>query len=55
MESIVIMLILSLSLGFILILKKDTIPPGVKRPLAIVALVLVAASFVMFVAALYNL
>ncbi|MED4602503.1 hypothetical protein P9314_17695 [Paenibacillus validus] len=43
--SIVTFIILSFCLALILIMKKDTLPSGVKRPLALLALVMVAFSF----------
>ncbi|MBP1154740.1 hypothetical protein ACVLD2_001352 [Paenibacillus sp. PvR052] len=47
--SVVTFMILSFSLALVLIMKKDTLPPGVKRPLAIIALVLVSFSFVLLI------
>lgn len=45
--SIVTFIILSFSLSLILIMKRDSLPPGVKRPLAILALVMISFSFVL--------
>ncbi|ALS20988.1 hypothetical protein EXW96_14755 [Paenibacillus sp. JMULE4] len=47
--SVVTFMILSFSLALVLIMKRDTLPPGVKRPLAIIALVLVSFSFVLMI------
>lgn len=41
--------ILAFSLALVLILKKDTIPPQMRRMLALVAIVLVSSSFFMIV------
>ncbi|RKN84959.1 hypothetical protein [Paenibacillus ginsengarvi] len=43
--SIVLFTILAFSLALVLIMKKDTIPPQLKRMLALVAIVLVSCSF----------
>ncbi|MDF2670999.1 MAG: hypothetical protein K0R67_3305 [Paenibacillus sp.] len=43
--SIVLFTIISFSLAVILIMKKDTIPPQLKRFMAITAIVLVTCSF----------
>ncbi|CAG7625376.1 hypothetical protein PAESOLCIP111_02719 [Paenibacillus solanacearum] len=47
--SIITFLIVSFSLALILIMKKDSLPSGVKRPLALLALVMVAFSFALIV------
>ncbi|CAG7650643.1 hypothetical protein ACFQI7_22010 [Paenibacillus allorhizosphaerae] len=47
--SIITFLIVSFSLALVLIMKKDSLPSGVKRPLALLALVMVAFSFVLIV------
>lgn len=43
--SIVLFTILSFSLALVLIMKKETIPPQMRRLLALVAVVLVSCSF----------
>ncbi|AEI40143.1 hypothetical protein [Paenibacillus mucilaginosus] len=53
--SVVTFIILSFSLGLILIMKKDTLPPGTKRPLAIIALVMISFSFFMMVYSFFSL
>jgi DMSO/TMAO reductase YedYZ heme-binding membrane subunit len=56
MESHVItMLVVSLCLAAVIIYKKDTIPAHVRRPLALVTIVLVLASFIMMVASFLQM
>ncbi|MEF3302720.1 hypothetical protein [Paenibacillus sp. GYB003] len=43
--SIVLFTILAFSLALVLIMKKDSIPPQLRRMLALVAIVLVSCSF----------
>jgi len=52
--SILLFVIASFSLAAILILKKDTLPPGMKRPLALIALVMVSSAFVLIIYSLLN-
>ncbi|TVY06661.1 hypothetical protein [Paenibacillus cremeus] len=52
--SIVTFMIISFALALILIMKKDSLPAGVKRPLAILALVMVAFSFVLMVYSFFS-
>ncbi|WP_284640947.1 hypothetical protein [Paenibacillus silviterrae] len=47
--SIITFIIISFSLSLILIWKKDTLPPGVKRPLALLALVMISMSFFLMI------
>ncbi|NEN82907.1 hypothetical protein [Paenibacillus elgii] len=47
--SILTFMIISFSLALILIMKKDSLPANVKRPLAILALVMVSFSFVLMI------
>lgn len=48
-ESVVLMLIVSFSLALVLILKRESIPDRLRRPLALLSLVLVAVSFALMV------
>ena len=45
--SILTFVIVSLALALVLIMKKDTLPAGFKRPLAILAIVMVSCSFIL--------
>ncbi|WP_159881356.1 hypothetical protein [Paenibacillus puerhi] len=47
--TIITFIILSFSLSLILIMKKDSLPPSVKRPLALLALVMISFSFVLLI------
>ncbi|MEK8126370.1 hypothetical protein WMW72_00420 [Paenibacillus filicis] len=47
--TIITFIILSFSLSLILIMKKDTLPASVKRPLALLALVMISFSFVLMI------
>ncbi|PZE20980.1 hypothetical protein CBW46_009855 [Paenibacillus xerothermodurans] len=47
--TILTFIIVSFCFALILILKKDTLPPGVKRPLAILALAMITFSFTLIV------
>jgi len=47
--SILTFLIVSFSLALVLIMKRDTIPPQMKRYLALIAIVMVGVSFFMIV------
>lgn len=49
------MMIVSLCLAAVVILKKESIPQSLRRPLATFSLILVVASFVMMMIALYRL
>lgn len=53
--SIVLFTILAFSLALILIMKKDTIPPQLKRFLALVTIVLVSSSFLLIVFSLLGM
>ncbi|WP_281886026.1 hypothetical protein [Paenibacillus sp. YYML68] len=52
--TIVTFIILSFSLALVLIMKKDSLPAGVKRPLAIIALVMITFSFVLLLYSLFH-
>jgi hypothetical protein len=47
--SILTFTIISFSLALILIMKRDTLPPQMKRPLALIAIILVSFSFFLVV------
>jgi DMSO/TMAO reductase YedYZ heme-binding membrane subunit len=47
--SILTFIIISFALALILIMKKDALPSGVKRPLALLALVMISMSFVLMI------
>lgn len=47
--SILTFLIVSFSLALVLIMKRDTIPPQMKRYLALIAIVMVGVSFFLIV------
>jgi|GEM_PF-1674540 hypothetical protein len=49
------MMIVSLCLAAVVILKKESIPQALRRPLALFSLFIVCASFVMMMIALYRL
>jgi hypothetical protein len=53
--SILTFIIVSFCFALILIMKKDTLPSGMKRPLAILALVMVAFSFSLIVYSFFSL
>ena len=53
--SILAFVIVSFSLPFILILKRDTLPATFKRPLALLALVMVSCSFILIFYSLITL
>ncbi|GLI05332.1 MULTISPECIES: hypothetical protein [Paenibacillus] len=52
--SILTFMIISFSLALILIMKKDSLPANVKRPLAILALVMVSFSFVLMIFSFFS-
>ncbi|TNJ65675.1 hypothetical protein FE784_13535 [Paenibacillus hemerocallicola] len=52
--SIVLFTILTFSLALIMIMKKDTIPPQLRRVLALITIVLVSCSFFMIVFSLLG-
>lgn len=52
--SIVLFTILTFSLALIMIMKKDTIPPHLRRVLALITIVLVSCSFFMIVFSLLG-
>lgn len=49
--TVVIFIILAFSLGAIIVMKKDSIPPQLRRGMALITIVLVAFAFFMIV---YN-
>jgi hypothetical protein len=53
--SILTFIIVSFALAFILIMKKDSLPSGVKRPLALLALVMIAFSFGLIIYSFFGL
>lgn len=52
--SVILFLIVSFSLAVILIMKKDSIPPQLRRGLALIAVVLVSCSFFLLVFSLAS-
>ncbi|MFE5319067.1 hypothetical protein ACFQ88_10190 [Paenibacillus sp. NPDC056579] len=48
-------IIISFCFALILIMKKDTLPSNVKRPLAILALIMVAFSFTLIVYSFFTM
>lgn len=48
-ENVATFAIVAFSLAIVIILKKDTIPAPLKRPLAITSLVMVATAFILLV------
>ncbi|MGN7167500.1 hypothetical protein ACTHSJ_16720 [Paenibacillus cellulositrophicus] len=50
--SVLVFVILAFCLGAVLIMKKDTIPPKLKRGMAIIALIMILVAFFLIV---YNL
>ena len=52
-ERIVIFLIAAFSFALVLIMKRDSIPDKLRRPLAILSLVMVAAAFVLLVCSFF--
>ncbi|WP_091168242.1 hypothetical protein [Paenibacillus sp. 1_12] len=53
--SILTFIIVAFCFALILILKRDSLPSGVKRPLAIMALVMVAFAFTLIVYSFFSL
>lgn len=53
-SSLWLMIILSFCLAAVVVLKKESIPERIRRPLAIISLLMVVASFVMLMAVLYG-
>ncbi|MCS7460186.1 hypothetical protein N0M98_08535 [Paenibacillus doosanensis] len=53
--SILTFIIVSFCFALILIMKKDTLPSGFKRPLAILAIVMVVFSFTLIVYSFFSL
>ncbi len=53
-ESLLLMMFVSICLAVVIILKRESIPQQLRRPLAIIALFMVGSSFIMFVAALFT-
>ncbi|WP_081823918.1 hypothetical protein [Paenibacillus sp. UNC451MF] len=53
--SILTFIIVSFCFALILIMKRETLPSGIKRPLAILALVMVAFSFSLIVYSFFSL
>ena len=54
-EIIVVFLIVSFSLGLVLIMKKDSLPDRLRRPLAVMAVAMVAISFALMVYSFFLL
>lgn len=52
--SIVLFIIVAFSLALILIMKKDTLTPAFRRPLAVIALVMVAFSFFLLIYSFFS-
>jgi hypothetical protein len=52
--SIITFLIISFSLALVLIMKRDTLPPPMKRPLALLAIILVSFSFFLVVYSFFH-
>lgn len=52
-ESLLLLLFVSICLAVVIILKRESIPQQLRRPLAIAALLMVGSSFFMFVVALF--
>ncbi|MFD0586658.1 hypothetical protein ACFQZE_01485 [Paenibacillus sp. GCM10027627] len=55
MTSSIIFIIAAFSLGAVLILKRDTIPPGMRRGLAIISICLIAFAFFLIVYSLITM
>lgn len=54
-DSLLIMLVVSFALALVLILKKDSIPDKLRRPLALFALFMVSSSFLFLLITLFRL
>lgn len=54
-EIIVVFLIVSFSLGLVLIMKKESLPDRLRRPLAMMAVAMVAISFALMVYSFFLL
>lgn len=54
-NSVLIFIILAFCLGAVLIMKKDTIPPKLKRGMAIFAIVMILIAFILIVYSLLNM
>lgn len=54
-DLLLIFLLASFALAGVVIMKRESIPPPVRRPLAIVSLLMVASSFAMLVIAFFQL
>jgi DMSO/TMAO reductase YedYZ heme-binding membrane subunit len=54
-SSVVIMLLVSFCLAGVIILKKEAIPERIRAPLALIAVILVLASFAMLVVSLMTM
>jgi len=53
--ALAVMIIVSFCLAAVIIMQREQIPPKLRRPLAVFALIMVASSFVMLLAALLSL
>lgn len=54
-SSIITFMIVSFALAFVMILKRDTIPDKIRRPLAIAAIFMVCSSFIMLIVGLFQM
>lgn len=52
--TVIIFIILAFSLGAVVVMKKDSIPPQMRRGISIIALVLVAFAFFLIVYSFLN-
>lgn len=53
--SIITFMIVSFALAIVIILKKDSLPDQVKKPLAMITLVMVISSFVMMLVYFFSM
>lgn len=53
--SVISFIIVAFCLGAVLILKKDTLPANMKRPLAIIAIIMVSFAFFLIVYSFFGL
>ncbi|MOA57715.1 hypothetical protein D3C78_1819430 [compost metagenome] len=51
----IIFIIAAFSLGAIIIMKRDTLPPGMRRGLALISIGLIAFAFFLIVYAFYSM
>ena len=54
-EKIITFIIVAFAFAVVLIMKKDTLPAKVKRPLAIVALVIVSFAFILMLYSFFTM